>query len=158
MFDTVLIIYEGGTDMNKTTIKELNTLLKGEFMAVDGYGKYIQKLKGEDSNIVQEFQDIQSDHRKHIEKISQRVQDLGGKPVKNTGMMGKMAEMYSSMKNMRKDKIEEVTKLAYEGENKGIKMAKEISKGDLDSGSATLINEILSQDQKHLNTLKGYIH
>jgi bacterioferritin (cytochrome b1) len=78
--------FRGGI-MDKTSINELNALLKGEHMAIDGYEKYIQNVN--DPNIKGELQKIQQEHKMHAIKISERIQSLGGRPVDGVGVMGK---------------------------------------------------------------------
>jgi rubrerythrin len=49
----------------------------------------------------------------------------------------------------------DILKQAYEGEYEGIAMAEELVKGDLDNESATLVQNILSDDQAHLKKMKS---
>lgn len=46
---------------------------------------------------------------------------------------------------------------ALNGENKGIQMAKEIVRGDLDPESLQLIKELLNKDRSHVERLRGLI-
>ena len=139
--------------MEKTSVKELNTFLKGEYMAVDGYQGYIDKV--EDEKIKGELEKIKQDHEKHTERISQQIEKLGGQPIQGVGMMGKMAEMVSGVKNMTKDDTNSILEAAYHGEGQGIKMAEEVIKGDLDEKSNQMISEILDTDREHLDTLES---
>lgn len=143
--------------MDKTCINELNALLKGEHMAIDGYEKYIQST-GE-PNIKGELQKIQQDHKMHAIKISERIQSLGGRPVDGVGVMGRVAETVSNIKDIGIGNRDSATILrdAYTGENNGINMANELVKGDLDTDSMNLVNGILNEDRNHLNTLDNMI-
>lgn len=132
-------------------IKELNTILKGEHMAIGGYEKYIQGIK--DTNIKGEFQKIQQDHKQHAIKIAERIQNLGGKPVDDEGISGKIAQVMSSIKEAGKNDTLSILKEALHGEDTGIKMADEVVKGDLDSQSAALVNDILNDDRNHVDRL-----
>lgn len=139
--------------MNNTSINELNTLLKGEHMAIDGYEKYIQNV--DDVNIKNQLQKIQQDHKQHAIKIAERIQNLGGKPVDGTGIMGKMAQIATNIKEIGKKNNIEILKEAYNGEDNGIKMGDEVVKGDLDQESRNLVNDILNDDRNHLNVISN---
>lgn len=141
--------------MTDKVIDELNTFLKGEYMGVDSYEKFIQKAH--DNHIKNELQNIQMDHKNHAVKISKRIQDLGGEPVKSVGFTGKIAELASNIKNIGKNDDVEILKQAYDGEDLGIKMASKIVKGDLDDKSAELIKDILNEDRNHLDRLNNLI-
>lgn len=139
--------------MNNTSINELNTLLKGEHMAIDGYEKYIQNV--DDVNIKNQLQKIQQDHKQHAIKIAERIQNLGGKPVDGTSIMGKMAQIATNIKEIGKKNNIEILKEAYNGEDNGIKMGDEVVKGDLDQESRNLVNDILNDDRNHLNVISN---
>lgn len=141
--------------MNSKVINELNTLLKGEYMGIDSYEKFIQKV--ENRHVKDELQNIQKDHKNHAIRIAERIQDLGGEPVNGVGFVGKIAEVASNIKNINNKSDIETLKQAYDGEDFGIKMATEVVKGDLDANSAMLVKEILNEDRKHLDTLNNLI-
>lgn len=142
--------------MKNTSINELNALLKGEYMAVDGYERYIRKV--EDPNVKNELQKIQQEHKNHAIKIAQRIQDLGGKPAAGVGIAGKTAEVVSAVKDIGLKGTTSILVDAYNGEDKGIKMATEVVKGDLDSQSAAMVKEMLDDDRTHLTTLNSLIN
>jgi len=142
--------------MKNEVINELNTFLKGEHMAVNGYEKYIQKT--DDKEIKQSLQKIQQDHKQHAVKIAERIQNIGGQPANEVGVVGKMAGLMSKLKNINKKDTLSILKLAHDGEKNGINMAKEIVKGDLDQKSSNLINNIINDDQQHLSTLKNLMN
>lgn len=143
---------ENMEDMQNTVISELNGLLKGEEMAAEAYERYIESI--EDDNVKKEFQQIQKEHKSHASSIAERIQTLGGKPEYNTGFAGFMATAKVSMKTMGDKSSIDILKQAYEGEYKGIAMAEELVKGDLDNESASLVQNILSNDQAHLKKMK----
>ncbi|QCX33548.1 DUF2383 domain-containing protein [Caloramator sp. E03] len=141
--------------MNSKIIDELNTLLKGEYMGIDSYEKFIQKVQNK--HVKHELQNIQKDHKNHAIKIAERIQDLGGEPVNGVGFIGKIAEVASNIKNINKKSDIEILKQAYDGEDFGIRMATEVVKGDLDGNSAVLVKEMLNEDRNHLDTLNNLI-
>jgi bacterioferritin (cytochrome b1) len=139
---------------SETSIEELNTYLKGEFMAIDSYQKYIKKLH--DPKAKEDMQNILDDHRRHAEMISERIEQLGGKPAKSVGLDGKMGELMNSIKNIPNRSDEDICREACYWEEKGSKMAMETVKGDLDHLSNTMIREIYSTDMNHLDTLRSH--
>ncbi len=141
--------------MDNEMVNELNGLLKGEQMAVDAYERYIQSV--EDSNVKKELQSIQIEHKSHASIIAERIQTLGGKPENNTGFSGFMATAKATIQSVGQKDSVEILKQAYEGEYKGIAMAEELVKGDLDDDSANLVKKVLSVDQEHLKKMEGMI-
>jgi len=141
--------------MNETTIKELNTILKGEHMAVKSYEKFISDLK--DEYVRDYFNEVSDDHKKHAQLIANRIKELGGDPAEGTGLAGIMTDMSSAIKNLTKRSTLDILKDAYNGEDRGIGKTEEIVKGDLDEKSAVLINKILSEDHDHLKKISDMI-
>ena len=141
--------------MENVVTNELNVLLKGEFMAMESFEKLIDHVP--DVNAKNELKNIQQNHKKHTDQVSKRIQILGGKPVSGVGISGKVAEIISDIKDITKTDPIFYLQEAYSGEDKGIKMVREIVKGDLDKDSMNLVNQILEEDNSHLGTLNGLI-
>ena len=141
--------------MNDNVIKELNAFLEGNYMAIHGYEKYIQHIK--DPNIKNELQKIQQDHKTHAAKVAERIQNLGGMPVDGPGMKGMMSDIMNKLKGTSDD-TQFIIKDACQGEYKGIEMAEEIVKGDLDPDSKKMIELILDKDRSHVIMLDKLIH
>lgn len=155
--DITNCIQKGDSNMyrdRKTSVEELNTYLKGEYMAIDSYEKYIKKLHNPAA--ISDMQNILEDHRRHAEMISDRIEHLGGKPAKSVGLDGKMGEIMNSIKNITKRSDEEICREACYWEEKGSKMAMEVVKGDLDHLSSSMIREIYSTDMSHLDKLRSH--
>lgn len=137
------------------SIKELNGVLKGEYMAIDSYEKYIKNI--EDSNTKAEFQKIQKEHKRNAIKLSERIQTLGGVPVFSVGVTGRIVETISNVKNIGTKKPLDYLKKAHHGEDMGIKLVSKIVKSDLDGDSSKLVDSMLNEDRNHINTLSGMI-
>jgi bacterioferritin len=131
--------------------KELNTLLKGERMAVESYEKFIFAVDNE--GIKSEFQNIQSRHRQHVEKLAERIRDIGGRPDYNTGITGVIANARLTMETKSMKDSFDILKRAYDGEDRGIAAAEEVITGNLDEESRQLVNNILAQDHEHLKSM-----
>lgn len=141
--------------MKNHVIKELNTFLKGNLMAIHAYDKYIHRL--ENTEIKQAFQEIQQDHKQHATIIAERIQNLGGIPVDDVGIMGNTAELMNTIKKSSHD-TERILKDALVGEHRGIEKSKELLDGELDAESLSLVENILSNDQQHVNLLDRLTH
>ena len=140
--------------MDTSVIKELNTFLEGNFMAIHAYEKYIHHI--DDSEIKQTLQNIQQDHKQHAMVIAERIQNLGGIPVDDVGMMGSVAELINKIKGSAKN-LAPILKDALLGEQRGIDKSKELLNGDLDPESLELVKGILKHDQKHVDLLDELI-
>ena len=141
--------------MDKKVVKELNAYLKGEYMAIKAYDGFMERIK--DPSMKQELQNIQRDHKKHAARVSERINNLGGKPAKGAGLMGTMSDVKNLMKR-NSDDTSFILKDAGKGEYRGIQMAEEVVKGDLDPDSLKLIKDILNEDRSHVGKLSGFVH
>ena len=141
--------------MQNNIIKELNTFLEGNFMAVHAYEKYISHI--DDIEIKQILQKVQQHHKKHAIMIAERIQNLGGIPVDDVGVMGSVAELINAIKSTTKDPAH-ILKDALVGEHRGIEKSKELLDGDLDHESLVLVKYILNIDQKHVDLLDRLVH
>lgn len=106
---------------NSETIKVLNELLQGEYMAVDSFNNFISRL--EDENAKKTLQEVQKQHRENIDKLASYIQSIGGQPDENLGLKGNMGEMMLNMDLGSSSDVEEIIKKAIEGETKGVNMA-----------------------------------
>jgi len=138
---------------NKIT-KELNQFLEGNFMAIHAYEDFIEHMK--DPAIKKTLQNIQQGHKQHAIKVAERIQDLGGVPVDDVGMKGKMVEL---MKNMKGKTIgtKDILKDALVGEQRGIEVSRKILENDLDQDSLQLVKTILAHDEEHVERLQHLI-
>ncbi|AEV68872.1 ferritin-like domain-containing protein [Acetivibrio clariflavus] len=141
--------------MENTVVNELNTVLKGEHMAVESYDRFIHMV--EDDRVKEEFQKILDDHKRHVKLLEKRIEELGGEPKEDLGFAGVMANAKLAMRTMGDKKTIDLVKQAYDGEGKGIAMVKEIIKGDLDDESAKLMQDILAKEHEHLFNINRII-
>lgn len=141
---------------NSETIKVLNELLQGEYMAVDSFNNFISRL--EDKKAIECLREVQRQHRENIDKLATYIQDIGGQPDENLGMKGKMGEMMLNMKLGSKTDTNEVIEKAIEGETKGVNMAEKVLRGNLDDRSRDIAGEILQKDRKSIDKLKSLLY
>jgi len=133
-------------------IKSLNELLQGEYMAIESFNNFINRL--EDENIRTTFQDIQKQHRKNTETLANYIQNVGGRPDENLGMKGKMGDIMLNME-LGSSLDYEVIEKAIDGETKGVNMAEKVLRGNLDNESRNVAGEILQYDRESIKKLKG---
>lgn len=139
----------------QSVVDTLNAFLKGQYMGIHAYEHYIEKLK--DPEIKKEFQRIQQDHKQHALKVAERIQNLGGVPVDNEGMIGSVQGWISQF--TVPDTTEGIVSSALKGESYyGVQISEKIVQGDLDTGSHILIHDILDTDREHVNVLKQLRH
>lgn len=141
--------------MNEKVIKELNEFLEGNFMAIRTYDRYIHRM--EDPEVKKTLQNIQRDHKEHAAKIAERIQNLGGKPVNDTGFKGAIAEFFANLKESTSG-TNDILRDAIAGETRGIEVSRKMLEGDLDPGSVSLVRKILEDDEKHIDMLKRHLH
>lgn len=139
--------------MNKDSdsVKSLNELLQGEYMAVESFNNFISKI--EDEKLKKSFKNVQDQHRENIKILSNYIQEIGGKPDENLGLKGKMGEMMLNMKLDFND-AGMVLEKAIEGETQGINMAEKVLRGTLDDKSRAIAEQILDNDRRSINELK----
>lgn len=136
------------------SVEELNAYLKGEYMAIDSYKKYINKAS--DPAVKADLQEILQDHTRHAQMISDRIRLLGGEPAESVDLKGKVGQIMNSIKNIVDKSDAEICEEARYWEEQGSKMGMEIVKGDLDPTSCALIRDIYSKDMEHLDKLKRH--
>lgn len=140
---------------NSETIKSLNELLQGEYMAVESFNNFIFKI--EDEKVKDVFQDIQTQHRDNINLLAEYIQNLNGKPEENLGLKGKMADFKLNMELDYKD-TNMVIEKAIEGETQGVNMAEKVLRGNLDEESRGVTEKILDNDRKSIDKLKKLVN
>ncbi|NEU32204.1 ferritin-like domain-containing protein [bacterium LRH843] len=136
-------------------INTLNKFLQGQYMGIHAYEHHIQKLK--DPYIKSEFQRIQQDHKNHALKVAERIQNLGGTPVDDEGIIGSIQGFIGQFRIP--DTSSGLIESALKGEDYyGIQISEEIVKGDLDPESRQLIEEVLDKDRQHVDFLHRLLH
>ena len=140
---------------NSQVIQELNKFLEGNYIGINAYERYINHIT--DEEIKKVLQDIQKDHKLHVIRIAERIQNLGGIPVDDTGFKGNMIDFTNLFKKASSD-AHFIIQDALKGEDQGIVMSEKLVRGDLDLESRQLVEEILDHDRKHLNQLNKYLH
>ncbi|CAH0121235.1 MULTISPECIES: DUF2383 domain-containing protein [unclassified Paenibacillus] len=135
-------------------IDKLNEFLKGNHMAIHAYEEYIQRVKDGDAKKL--FQRIQQEHKRHAILLAERIQNLGGVPVDGVGLKGAAIELMKKLQGASDDTFS-ILQDAAKGEEVGIKIGKEVVKGDLDPESLAMVKRILDADQNHVEALHAQL-
>lgn len=137
--------------METRSLDTLNDLLKGEEMAITSYSRFIQEMKNDD--LKNEFKEIQKDHNKHSQLLTERIIDLGGTPKYGTGFAGVMADVKYAFETINDRTDYDILKEAKLGEDQGVAMAEKVASDKLDEKSTKLVHDIMQVDHAHIKTL-----
>jgi bacterioferritin (cytochrome b1) len=138
--------------MDNKTLDTLNDLLKGEEMAITSYSRFIQEAR--DEELKNKLKEIQKDHNKHSQLISERIIELGGTPKYGLGMAGVMADVKYAVESMGGRSDREILEGAKLGEDQGVAMAEKVANDKLDEKSLKLVHDIMQVDHHHIQSLE----
>jgi len=142
-------------DTDKKTIKALNTLLQGEYMAIESFNNFIPKL--DDATTKDTFKDVQNQHRGNIKYLVGYIHQIGGQPKENLGFKGKMADMKFKMQFGSKVEKVDLIEKAMKGELRGINKTEKMLRGKLDDKSRDIVGEVLQKDRISAKRINGLI-
>ncbi|MDF2530521.1 MAG: hypothetical protein K0R80_960 [Clostridia bacterium] len=140
--------------MNNNDIKELNTALKGEHMAIETFDYYIQDAKDEDTK--KKLMDMQQQHQFHAIQLSERIQQLGGNPINSSGITGVMAEIKNKV-TPKKYVDNSMIKSIVQGEELGIQAYGEIMANLTDGANQKLAEEMLVESVRIVEKLNQMV-
>ncbi|PLT27758.1 ferritin-like domain-containing protein [Peribacillus deserti] len=142
---------------NQIVIKTLNKLLQGQYMGVHSYEEFVNNLD-DSSPLRNRFITIQKDLKHHADLLSERIQELDGKPATSEGIIGKMELFISQIFDQPHDE-KDILKHAIKGENLyGIKMTEKLVQDKLDEKSLNLVHNILDKQREHVDYLKSELN
>ena len=124
-------------------------------MGIRSMEHYIQKL--EDGQLKQHFQSMQQDTKGNAQKIAERIQNLGGVPADDEGFSGSMHSFMQKV--MLPNDSEKIIEDALKGIHKyGLQYSEELVRGDLDSESKQMVEEVFDTNRRHVEQLKELLH
>ena len=137
------------------SIRQLNSLLRGEISAAETYRMAIDKLadseKGEAQANVGLLRSIQEEHGRAAQAVRDRIKELGGEASDSSGAWGAWAQTVQGTMNLFGDTS--ALKGLKEGEEHGLKDYQE-ALDDVDTTSQQLIqNQLIPAQQRHINLL-----
>src|SRR5215210_3755400 len=135
-------------DMGDTgeSVRQLNSLLRGEISAAETYRMAIDKVAdaGDASNAGL-LREIQEEHGRAAQGIRDRIRELGGEPSDSSGAWGAWAKTVQGTMNLFGDAS--ALKSLKEGEEHGLKDYQEAI-DDVDASSGQLIqNQLIPAQQ-----------
>jgi bacterioferritin (cytochrome b1) len=143
--------------MNDRTIDELNHLLRGEMSAVETYSHAFDHIAhfAQKSDLVE----CQHSHQERVQRLRQRILQLGGAPAASSGAWGAIASAIERGAAALGDKL--AIRALEEGEGRGLKDYKAaVEKVDGDV-RALIESELLPEQVKthqKLIALKTQLH
>lgn len=147
------------TPGSEGSVKQLNSLLRGEISAVETYRAALESASDDvsDTDEVAVLRDIQEDHGRAAQALRQCVRQLGGEPADDSGAWGTWASAVQSTANMLGSTAG--LKSLKEGEEHGLKDYQEaVRSGNLDPMAARLIaEELIPAQTRHLSILDRMI-
>ena len=141
--------------MNSKSIKSLDFLLEGEYIAINTFDELIEHAN--DENIKNQLQTIQQSHRQHASQISTKIQNIGGNPPEGVGIEGVISETISNIKHIGTNDTVSFLKEALQGEYMGIKTINELLIDNAAPNSSQLLNTILTQHKTNIDSLNNII-
>lgn len=147
-------------DMGDTgeTVRQLNSLLRGEISAAETYRMAIDKVVGSEETgaNVGLLWEIQAEHGRAAQEIRDRIQELGGEASDSSGAWGAWAKTVQGTMNLFGDASS--LKALKEGEEHGLKDYQEAIE-DVDPNSRQMIhNQLIPAQQRHINLLDQLIN
>ena len=151
---------DNGSDRVDTseTVRQLNSLLRGEISAAETYRMAIDKVadSADGSTHTGLLREIQEEHGRAAQGIRDRIQELGGEASDSSGAWGAWAKTVQGTMNLFGDASS--LKALKEGEEHGLKDYQE-AMDDVDASSGQLIqNQLIPAQQRHINLLDQLIH
>ena len=138
------------------TVRQLNSLLRGEISAAETYRMAIDKVS-DSANVSSAglLREIQEEHGRAAQGIRDRIRELGGEASDSSGAWGLWAKTVQGTMNLFGDTSS--LKALKEGEEHGLKDYQEAI-DDVDASSAQLIqNQLIPAQQRHINLLDQMI-
>ncbi len=105
-------------DANTKNIDQLNSFLRGEMSAVETYRIALEKLDAS-STYRNQLETCRASHLARVNKLQEKIRQLGGKPSENAGAWGTMVGAIESGAVMLGDKV--AVAALEEGEDHGLR-------------------------------------
>lgn len=139
------------------TVRQLNSLLRGEISAAETYRMAMDKLSASPDNASHAdlLRQMQEDHGRAAQMLRQQIQSLGGEASDSSGAWGAWAQTVQGTMNLFGDAS--ALKGLKEGEEHGLHDYQE-ALDDVDNQSAGLIRtQLIPNQQKHIDLLDQLI-
>lgn len=138
------------------TLDSLQNMINGVAIAIHTYDTFIPAMKDPETKLI--FQDIRSGHRRHLDLLTRRVEELGHRPRIQPNLQMWIAEVIMDARTRVGMAPEKMIRWALKGEDMGLTSAEEVVAGDLDEVSQELVDQILIDSADYVNQLAELIH
>lgn len=143
--------------MRDRTIDELNHLLRGEISAVETYSHAFDHIAHFSHK--NELVECQHSHQERVQRLRQRILQLGGSPAESSGAWGAIASIVERGAAALGDKL--AIRALEEGEGRGLKEYKSALE-KLDGDVRALVESELLPEQikthQKVSALKSQLH
>src|SRR5262249_55572990 len=139
------------------TVKALNSLLRGEIAAIETYRQALSKLITVAGKV--QLEQCERSHEDRVNKLRQRIQQLGGTPAEGSGAWGAFAKLVEGGATALGEKS--AISVLGEGEDHGLKeYQSELSKMDPEVRQWVTSELLPEAEQTHrtLSALKHALH
>ena len=139
------------------SVRQLNSLLRGEISAAETYRMAIDKVADTASPVnAGLLREIQEEHGRAAQGIRDRIREMGGEASDSSGAWGVWAKTVQGTMNLFGDAAS--LKALKEGEEHGLKDYQEAI-NDVDASSRQFIqNQLVPAQQRHINLLDQLIN
>ena len=140
------------------SVRQLNSLLRGEISAAETYRMAIDKAGDSQSNAanVGLLREIQEEHGRAAQGIRDRIRELGGEPSDSSGAWGAWAKTVQGTMNLFGDAS--ALKSLKEGEEHGLKDYEDaLNDQNLPADCQALIRGLIPRQRQHITTLDGLV-
>jgi uncharacterized protein (TIGR02284 family) len=145
------------TDMGET-VRQLDSLLRGEISAAETYKMAIDKAvaSGDEAMNAHLLREIQEEHGRAAQGLRDRIRELGGEASDSSGAWGTWAQAVQGTANLFGDASS--LKALKEGEEHGLKDYTEATDDVDDTTRAMLEQQLIPAQQRHINLLDQLIN
>lgn len=138
------------------SLEVLQGLLNGEAIAIHTYDTFIPNIDDPEMQVT--FQEIRTGHRRHLDQLTRRIEELGDRPriQQNLGM--RLGRLYMDTRTWFGIAPDKMARWTLRGEDMGLNAAEELAKGDIDEVSKELVSGLLCENAENINSLLEFIH
>lgn len=133
------------------SLDSLQAMLQGQSIAIHTYDTFIPEVG--DPEVKAIFQDIRSGHRRHLDLLVRRIEELGHRPRVEPNFQMWMGEVMMDVRTVFGIAPQKAIRWALQGEDMGLTAAQEVTAGDLDEVSNELVTQILVDTAEYVNQL-----
>ncbi|MDP4152073.1 MAG: DUF2383 domain-containing protein [Bacillota bacterium] len=141
--------------MDEKAIKKLQQLLRSVELGVENYDRFVKDTSKPE--LKEKFEQFKKDYTNSSDQIAQKIKDLGGQPLKGSGMAGIMQDISYTARKMAGHTPIGILKSAHLGETINIESAQKVLYDGIEKDSYNLVENHMSQSRNHMHELQSLI-